>query len=58
MDPEPATVPPEPLRVAGAALIRRALVRKEARRGGGRRADPLTRAVAALPRLMGVHIVR
>ena len=47
----PPLVPPEPLRVAAAALMRRALVRKEA-------ADPLTRAVAALLALMGVHIVR
>jgi glycine/D-amino acid oxidase-like deaminating enzyme len=58
VDPEPATVPPEPLRVIGAAAIRRALIRKEAAEEAGGRADPLTRAVAALPALMGVHIVR
>jgi glycine/D-amino acid oxidase-like deaminating enzyme len=58
VDPEPATVPPEPLRVVGAAAIRRALIRKEAAEEIGERADPLTLAIAGLPRLMGVHIVR
>jgi glycine/D-amino acid oxidase-like deaminating enzyme len=58
VDPPPARVPPEPLRIAGAAVIRRALVRKEGAEELGERADPVTRAVAALPALMGVHIVR
>jgi glycine/D-amino acid oxidase-like deaminating enzyme len=58
IDPEPATVPPEPLRVIGAAAIRRALIKKEAAEQAGTKADPLTRAVANVPRLMGVHIVR
>jgi glycine/D-amino acid oxidase-like deaminating enzyme len=58
VDPEPATVPPEPLRVLGAAAIRRALIRKEAAEEQGEKADPLTHAVAGLPRRMGVHIVR
>ena len=51
-------VPPEPFRVAGAAAIRRALVRKEAAEEAGRRPDPLTRALAGLPARMGLHIVR
>jgi len=51
-------VPPEPLRVAGAAAIRRALVRKEAAEEADRRPDPLTRALAGLPARMGLHIVR
>jgi glycine/D-amino acid oxidase-like deaminating enzyme len=58
VDPPPRRVPPEPLRVAGAALIRRALVRKEAAEEAGGRAGPVTRAVAAAPRLLGLHIVR
>jgi glycine/D-amino acid oxidase-like deaminating enzyme len=58
VDPPPRRVPPEPLRVAGAALIRRALIRKEAAEEAGRRPDLVTRGVAALPGLMGVHIVR
>jgi glycine/D-amino acid oxidase-like deaminating enzyme len=58
IEADPPTVPPEPLRVTGAALIRRALIRKEAAEEAGERADPVTLAVAALPALMGVHIVR
>ena len=58
VDPPPRRVPPEPLRVAGAALIRRALVRKEAAEEEGRLPDPVTAGIAALPRLMGIHIVR
>jgi glycine/D-amino acid oxidase-like deaminating enzyme len=58
VDPPPRRVPPEPLRIAGAALIRRALVRKEAAEEAGGRADPVTAGVAALPRLLGLHIVR
>jgi glycine/D-amino acid oxidase-like deaminating enzyme len=58
VDPPPRRVPPEPLRVAGAAVIRRALIRKEAAEEAGRRPDPVTRGLAALPGLIGVHIVR
>jgi glycine/D-amino acid oxidase-like deaminating enzyme len=58
VDPAPRRVPPEPLRIAGAAVIRRALVRKETAEEAGGRADPVTRAVAALPALLGLHIVR
>jgi glycine/D-amino acid oxidase-like deaminating enzyme len=58
VDPSPESVPPEPLRVAGAALIRRALVRREAAEEEGGRADPVTRAVTELPERLGMHIVR
>ena len=58
VDPPPRRVPPEPLRVAGAAFIRRALIRKEAAEEAGRRADLVTRGVAALPAVLGLHIVR
>jgi glycine/D-amino acid oxidase-like deaminating enzyme len=54
----PPRVPPEPLRVIGAAAIRRALVAKEAAEQDGRRPNPLVRALAALPERMGMHIVR
>ena len=54
----PPRVPPEPLRVIGAAAIRRALVAKEAAEQDGRRPNPLVRALAALPGRMGMHIVR
>ena len=41
IEAEPPTVPPEPFRVAGAALIRQALIRKEAAEEQGEEADPL-----------------
>lgn len=40
--------PPEPLRFAGGALVRRAVGRKERLESGGRSADPLSRALASL----------
>jgi glycine/D-amino acid oxidase-like deaminating enzyme len=58
VEPAPRRVPPEPFRVAGAAVIRRALARKEAIEETGARPDPVTRAVAAAPALLGLHIVR
>jgi glycine/D-amino acid oxidase-like deaminating enzyme len=58
VDPLPRGVPPEPLRIAGAALIRRALIRKEAAEEAGTRPDPVTAVVAAVPNLLGLHIVR
>jgi glycine/D-amino acid oxidase-like deaminating enzyme len=58
VDPPPRRVPPEPVRIAGAALIRRALVRKEAAEEAGERPDAVTAGVAAIPRLLGLHIVR
>jgi hypothetical protein len=58
VDPPPRFVPPEPLRIAGAALIRRALIRKEAAEEAGRQPDPVSAGLSALPGLLGVHIVR
>ena len=58
VDPPASSVPPEPIRIAGAALVRRALVAKEAAEERGTRADPLTRAVAELPARLGMHLVR
>jgi len=54
----PRRVPPEPLRVTGAALIRRALVAKEQAEQSGRRPGAVVRALAALPGRIGLHIVR
>jgi hypothetical protein len=54
----PPRVPPEPLRVIGAAAIRRALVAKEAAEQDGRRPGLVARALAAVPERMGMHIVR
>lgn len=51
-------VPPEPLRWLGGTLVLRALRRVEAAEGERRRADPATRAIAALPRRLGVTLGR
>ena len=51
-------MPPEPFRIAGAAVIRRALVRKEAAEEAGRAPDPVSAGLAALPTRLGLHIVR
>jgi glycine/D-amino acid oxidase-like deaminating enzyme len=58
IDPPPKIVPPEPLRVAGAAVIRAALARKESLEEAGERPGPLTRGLAAVPSTIGLHIVR
>jgi glycine/D-amino acid oxidase-like deaminating enzyme len=58
IDPPPKTVPPEPLRVAGATVLRAALARSEAAAETGDRADPVSEALAALPAKLGLHIVR
>jgi hypothetical protein len=39
-------------------VLRRGLVRKEAAEEAGRRPDPVSAGLAALPRLLGLHIVR
>jgi glycine/D-amino acid oxidase-like deaminating enzyme len=58
VDPAPRHVPPEPFRIAGAAILRRALVRKEAAEEEGRAPDPVSAGLAALPGRLGLHIVR
>jgi glycine/D-amino acid oxidase-like deaminating enzyme len=58
VDPRPRRVPPEPLRYVGGTIVRRALLRKERLEEEGRRADPLTLAIAGLPERIGIHIGR
>jgi glycine/D-amino acid oxidase-like deaminating enzyme len=58
VDPSPHAVPPEPARWIGAAAIRAALVRRERAEAEGRKPDPLTRAVSAIPGKIGFHIGR
>jgi glycine/D-amino acid oxidase-like deaminating enzyme len=58
VDPAPVRVPPEPLAWAGGSLVRRAFLRKERLEEEGRPVDPLTRAVAAAPRALGIHVAR
>jgi glycine/D-amino acid oxidase-like deaminating enzyme len=52
----PRRLPPEPLRTPGGALVRRAMLAVEEADEGGRRAPPATRAIAALPRVLGLRI--
>jgi glycine/D-amino acid oxidase-like deaminating enzyme len=58
VEPPRAAFPPEPFRYAGGALIRRALVRKDAAEDAGRRPGAVTRLVAGLPRRLGLHLPR
>jgi hypothetical protein len=51
-------VPPEPFRWVGGSLIRLGIDRKERAEEAGRMADPVSRAVARVPALLGMHIGR
>ena len=42
----------------GGMIVRRAFLRAERLHGAGRRPDPLTRAVCAAPRALGIHVSR
>jgi glycine/D-amino acid oxidase-like deaminating enzyme len=53
-----AWVPPEPLTWLGGSVVRGALVRRERIEEDGRTPDPLTRAVCAAPRAIGMHLAR
>lgn len=54
----PKRFPPEPLRFAGGSVIRAALVRRDDAEVAGERVDVVTGLVAALPRLLGLHLPR
>jgi glycine/D-amino acid oxidase-like deaminating enzyme len=54
----PVSVPPEPLAWLGGMVVRRAFLRKERLEEAGRMVDPITHAVAAAPRVMGIHVAR
>jgi glycine/D-amino acid oxidase-like deaminating enzyme len=58
VDPAPAVVPPEPLAWLGGMLVRGAFLRAERLQAAGRRPDPLTRAICAAPRALGIHVSR
>ena len=51
-------VPPEPLAWLGGMVVRGAFLRAERLLAEGRRPDPLTRAVCAAPRALGIHVSR
>lgn len=50
--------PPERFRYVGGSVIRRALMRKDAAEDAGRKPDPATAFVAALPRRLGLRLPR
>ncbi len=58
VDPQTPRVPPEPFHWVGGEAIRLAIDRKEAAQRSGRRANPVARAVAKVPELIGFHIGR
>jgi glycine/D-amino acid oxidase-like deaminating enzyme len=47
------TFPPQPLRALGAAVVRRAIIAKDTAEERGSKPNPLTAAIARLPRRMG-----
>jgi glycine/D-amino acid oxidase-like deaminating enzyme len=51
-----ATVPGEPIRRLGGGAIRAAILSLEEAEEEGRRGSPVARAVAAVPRLLGMHL--
>jgi glycine/D-amino acid oxidase-like deaminating enzyme len=53
-----AWVPPEPAAWLGGSLVRRALIESERLAEEGERPGAVTRAVAAVPRLLGIHVAR
>jgi glycine/D-amino acid oxidase-like deaminating enzyme len=58
VDPAPRRVPPEPFQWMGAEAIRQGIIRKESAELAGRAPDPISSALAAIPRLIGFHIGR
>jgi hypothetical protein len=58
IDPSPRRVPPEPFHWLGGETIRRALMRKEEAELEGISPRLLDRAIASVPKLIGVHIGR
>jgi glycine/D-amino acid oxidase-like deaminating enzyme len=58
VQPDPARVPPEPLRFAGGSVVRNALMRRERAELADRRPGRLTAFVAGLPERLGVQIGR
>jgi glycine/D-amino acid oxidase-like deaminating enzyme len=58
VEPERKLFPPEPLRYAGGAVIRRALVATDAAEDAGRTPGRITALAAALPRRLGLRLPR
>ncbi len=58
VDTKPKVFPPEPLRWAGGSITRGALLRGDAAENAGRRPDPISRLLAAIPGRLGLHLPR
>ncbi len=58
VDPPRVSLPPEPFRFAGGAIIRRAIIRKETAEEQGRTPSLLTRIVSGIPERIGIHVGR
>jgi glycine/D-amino acid oxidase-like deaminating enzyme len=58
VEPGRALFPPEPLRYAGGAAIRRALLAKDAAEDAGREPGAVTALIASLPRRLGLNLPR
>jgi glycine/D-amino acid oxidase-like deaminating enzyme len=58
VDAEVPRIPPEPFHWLGGESIRLAIAKKEEAEYAGRRPDPISAAVAKVPRLLGFHIGR
>ncbi len=58
VEPERKLFPPEPFRFAGGAVIRRALMSKDAAEDKGRTPGVATSLVASLPRRLGLRLPR
>jgi glycine/D-amino acid oxidase-like deaminating enzyme len=56
--PPRGSVPPEPVRWIGATTVRSALIRCDDAEADGRRAHPVSRFVADLPRRLGISVGR
>jgi glycine/D-amino acid oxidase-like deaminating enzyme len=53
-----AWVPPEPLAWLGGNLVRGAFIRREQAWERGEQPDPVTRALCAVPKALGIHVAR
>jgi glycine/D-amino acid oxidase-like deaminating enzyme len=56
VDAEPKPFPPAPLFAPGERVVSRAILRKELLEDRGRRPDPVTNAIAHLPRRLGYNL--
>ncbi|MCL4286422.1 MAG: FAD-dependent oxidoreductase, partial [Thermoleophilia bacterium] len=58
VDPPTVNVPPEPFRVAGGAIIRRAIISKETAEERDRAPGAIARILSGIPERIGIHVGR